>query len=880
MTVPGLVVLLLVVVTGAGVWTLMTWRRILASRRRIMGQSREIEQDNLHLRQILAGAEAAAETAVRAAAEAHERIGVLQARRHVLEKILAVSAQMNATRNRSELMTRIVGAVSDISGFNRVVLYVWSDVTSAFEVGAISGVGDPDLAEPSTTWVREIEFTQRGQLQQRLGNCYLAREIVGDDGLYPATGTNVWDDGQMLIAPLIAAVGTAIGYLVFDEPQAGVVPPLVEIQQLEFLAQQATTAIESVDVYQKLALNNTELSAASEKLNSLAEMKKNFVANVSHELRTPLTSISAYSEILQKNINTLTGPARDEFLKVIHAESVKLSGVVDDILELSQMDSVRPALTHAATNVAALVQKLADSWRERALKQGLELVVDIESEEIVMPVDGVLIQQLLNHLMGNALKFTPDGGSVRVGLQESGTAVRLTVADTGIGIPEAQLGEIFDRFFQVDGSTTREHSGQGLGLALCHDIVSNHEGRIWAENVPTGGAQLTVLLPRRPAVLQPVTLAAAGGHPFDSGEFIERLMLWISESMGVQVVSLLMPLASDDFLSVRAAIGLPETVVQSAQVRRGEGFAGGVWQSGETLLLADVTAADRGESEPRYSTPSLLCVPLMAGDEVIGVITANNRIDGRALDDDDRVFLESLVPRVSALLVELGQWQETSARLDKTRETLRVTTTVGHVRHETIVQVCQEICLKTARRIMLPAHELEHLAFSLQFYDVGLSCVPPQLLNKPGPFDRHEEKLVQDHVAAGLEILEPLGLDARVRQIISHHHENYDGSGYPAGLAGEAISLAARLVRLTDTLSALLSRRPWREAYTLDEAVAEIQAGTGREYCPRMTGVFLEEVATQRDRILALQATSDDGPELKRPALDQRGLQAARLCPD
>ena len=112
----------------------------------------------------------------------------------------------------------------------------------------------------------------------------------------------------------------------------------------------------------------------------------------------------------------------------------------------------------------------------------------------------MLVQQLLTHLVGNAFKFTPDGGKVHIRLQETGTAVRLTVEDSGIGIPEDKLGEIFDRFFQVDGSTTREHNGQGLGLALCHDIVTNHEGRIWAENLETGGARFTVLLPRRPAV--------------------------------------------------------------------------------------------------------------------------------------------------------------------------------------------------------------------------------------------------------------------------------------------------------------------------------------------------------------------------------------------
>ncbi len=116
-------------------------------------------------------------------------------------------------------------------------------------------------------------------------------------------------------------------------------PGMVEIRQLEFLVQQAATAIESAEVYDNLARNNAELALASDKLNSLTDMKNNFVANVSHELRTPLTSISAYTELLQKNLDDVVAESLEEFLKVIHTESVKLSDIINDILELSQMEN-------------------------------------------------------------------------------------------------------------------------------------------------------------------------------------------------------------------------------------------------------------------------------------------------------------------------------------------------------------------------------------------------------------------------------------------------------------------------------------------------------------------------------------------------------------
>ncbi len=882
--VPGIVVVLLVLMTGVGVWGTMTWWRVRASRQRLLAQTHELGTENAGLTRDLMVATASRDEAVDVLSLQKGKTNVLRLRSRTLEKILAVSARMNATRHQPELMDRIVTAVEEIIGFRKVVLYVWSDVTKAFEARAFAGITSSGMNDLGAAQVPEVEFNRLSQVKHRFSNCYLVRaddrelcETCDDNGPegMPPVVSRQWSPDLLLIAPLVATSGETIGYLSLDEPQGGLIPEIVEIRQLEFFVQQATTAIESADVYQKLARNNAELSLASEKLNSLADMKKNFIANVSHELRTPLTSISAYTELLQNNMDSLSGDSQDEFLKVIHAESVKLTGIINDILELNQLENGRPNLAHEEINVAALVRRLDDSWKTRALERDIDLWVQTDSDEIVIPVDNMLLQQLLTHLVGNAFKFTPNGGKVHIRLRETGTAVRLTVEDSGIGIPDDKLGEIFDRFFQVDGSTTREHNGQGVGLALCHDIVTNHEGRIWAENVETGGARFTVLLPRRPVVVQSTDPRSLVSLPFEAGEFMQRLMLWVSESLGIQMATLLVPDPEGEYLNIRAAIGLPEAVVQSARVRRGTGFSGKVWATGRTLLIDDLTSDDRFShelNEPRYTTPSLLCVPLCDGAEVVGVITVNNRTDGQPLNDDDRVFLESLAPRITSLLLRYTEWQDGAREFEKIRETLCATTAVGRLRHETIVQVCQEICLAAARRIKVPDDDLEHLAFALQFYDVGLGCVPPQLLNKPGLLTIHEERFVQKHVTAGLDILEPLRLDAKVRRIISHHHENFDGTGYPSRLAGEAIPLGARLVRLADVFSALLSERPWRKSFTLDEAIDEIRCGSGQQFCPRMTDVFLAEVDMRRVRILALQATDKDGHELNRPALDREGM--------
>jgi len=882
-TVPVTVAVSLVVVTGIAVWVAMNWRRLSESRRRTAVRCQALEEQHVQLVDEIGAVRSDRESHDQAVAKQERQADRLKRRNRTLEKILAVSARINATRNTSELLDKVVSAVEEIIGFRKVVLHLWSDGTKAFEARAFAGIHARNVVALTAIQVSRVEYDELSHVRHRYSNCYLVRAGEADecetcqeqDSEGQPLLSRRWAEELLLIAPLISPSGEVVGYLSLDDPISGEVPGMVEIRQLEFLVQQATTAIESAEVYDNLARNNAELSLASEKLASLNDMKANFVANVSHELRTPLTSISAYTELLQQNMDTMSEDARSEFLKVINQESLRLTAIINDILELGRMENGRAALSPEDSDLVALVRRLDESWRSRAHDQNIRFTVDAGTEDIRLPVDNVLFQQLLGHLVGNAFKFTPEGGQVTVRVEETGTAVKLTVQDTGIGIPEDKLGEIFDQFYQVDGSSTREHDGQGVGLAICHDIVSHHDGRIWAENLEPAGARFTVLLPHRPAVLQPTDVPVASGFPFGPGEFMQRLMHWISESLGIQVATLMVPDEDREFLTIRAAIGLPESVVQSARIRKGAGVAGKVWATGRTLLLEDVTGDERfGRelNEPRYTTPSLLCVPLQVEGRSVGVISVNNRIDGSPLDDDDRLFLESLAPRLTELLSNFQNWQDGLRDFHAIKDTLRSTTAVGNLRQESLLEVCQEVCLATARRIMLPPEELEYLAFSLQFYDVGLSRVPPHLLNKPGPLVGAEERVVQQHVRASLEILEPLRPAARVRQLILHHHENFDGSGYPHKLAGEAIPLGSRLVRLADTLAALLSRRPWRPAFTLDQALAEIRAGSGKAFCPRMTDVFLAEAEQRRERIRRLQAGGGDNRELHRPVLDRRGL--------
>jgi signal transduction histidine kinase len=782
-------------------------------------------------------------------------------RARLLEHLLAGAVDLQARRGQRDLHEYTVELVRVLFGFESAVLYQWSSSLDAFEAQASAPGDNVEERRRGTVHLDRSQYDQLVHPRFRISDSYLVPPHSLLRGVNAPADEAAWPDGQRLIVPLTDPAGTVHGFLDLSRPETGHAPDLLRIRYLELLARQVAAILEVLEVRERLAGCRADLVLATERLQALGDLRNNFVANVSHELRTPLTSIIGYAEVLRERGEEMSTEMRREFVDVIHQQGLRFKEIINDLLDLDRMEEGDAKLERIECDLAALVRRLAEDWRQRAAAAGQELIVETSNVNVPVEADPVLCQQLLGHLVDNAMKFTPESGRIHVRLSEQGTAVRLEVEDSGIGIPEDKLHTIFEQFYQVDGSSTREVGGQGVGLAICQDIVSWHDGRIWAENVRDGGTRLTVLLPRRPHVVMPEPPAPI--HPVfhEPRLFLQRVVHWIGENLGVQTTVLLAVNRAGGCLNVLGATGLPAGQLQDLHLAAGVGLAGRVWRDGCTRF----EKPEPGDVLLTGDSP-VLCVPLASEDDIRGVVVVRDRLDGRPLTDDDRVLLEAMSPRLVHLLARYDGHDEMVRDFAAIQSALRVTTRVGTLPHADVAGVCQEICLATARRLGLPESDLRHLAFALQYYDVGLGSVPPHLLNKTEMLTDAERALLERHVKVGLVTLAPLQPPPKVRQIILHHHENYDGSGYPKGLAGEAIPLGSRLVALSDSLRALLQRRPWRPAVPLADALAEIQALAGTRYCPRLAAVFLSEAEKRRTLIEELRQRADDGEDLKRPA--------------
>ena len=318
----------------------------------------------------------------------------------------------------------------------------------------------------------------------------------------------------VIVAPddpsVSAEESLAVPVMVAGEEESVLV---VERRDAEFLDTQAALGAVAAQLAmaverQRLLAREQEatrvLNEQMERLRELDVMKDQFVSSVSHELRTPLTSIVGYMELLVDGEAGELSEDQEHFLGIMGRNCDRLTRLVDDILFVARVDAGRLSLDLQDIDIVDVVTKTVESARPVAARKDLTLKLDAETDRLELHADPVRIGELLDNLMSNAIKFTPEGGVVTVLVARDDGTVHLEVKDTGVGIPPDEVEKLFERFFRA--STSSVASGTGLGLSITKSIVEAHRGKIWVESTLGEGTTFLVDLP-----LQAPPAAAAAG---------------------------------------------------------------------------------------------------------------------------------------------------------------------------------------------------------------------------------------------------------------------------------------------------------------------------------------------------------------------------------
>ncbi|NOH03300.1 MAG: hypothetical protein HND47_15745 [Chloroflexi bacterium] len=243
-----------------------------------------------------------------------------------------------------------------------------------------------------------------------------------------------------------------------------------QILQLRSALQAANRNLE-----QRVRERTADLNEALNRLSELSQMKANFVSNISHELRTPLTHVKGYLELLvTESLGAITSEQRHA-LSVSQRAAGKLESMIEDLIMFSLASRGELSMKLDAVDIRRLASLAAKSAVNKAEERGVKLQIDIPESLPPVQADSEKLGWVVNQLLDNGIKFTPSGGSVTISIREEGSnLVHVSVADTGIGIPQGRMREIFEPFHQLDGSSTRRYGGTGLGLSLVRQIIEAH----------------------------------------------------------------------------------------------------------------------------------------------------------------------------------------------------------------------------------------------------------------------------------------------------------------------------------------------------------------------------------------------------------------------
>jgi signal transduction histidine kinase len=400
-----------------------------------------------------------------------------------LSRILEISQQLTSTLELEPLLQQIIRAAAELTDTEAASILLYDDKLGKLSFAAATGANSEQLARRTVP----VEGSVAGSIFKS-GQPMLITQADQDPRHYDGIAQTIGFHTRTILGVPLSIKGHSIGVLealnkVGDAPFTD-----QDAQVLCTLAAQAAIAIQNAQMV-------GALQKAYKKLGELDKLKSDFIAVASHELRTPLALVLGYATMLKED----TGGAAAEKLDVVVQSALHLRGLIEDMVNLRQLETGKTAPQRSTFKLQELIRAVCADCGDLAAAKGQTVSFQMPSEPLGVNADRTQITIVLNNLLTNAIKFTPDGGRISVQAEPRGNDVRVSVIDSGIGVPAADLDRIFERFYQVEPHLIRRHGGMGLGLSIAKELVEVHGGRMWVESVEGKGSRFSFTLPQEGA---------------------------------------------------------------------------------------------------------------------------------------------------------------------------------------------------------------------------------------------------------------------------------------------------------------------------------------------------------------------------------------------
>ena len=432
-----------------------------------------------------AGQAAMALNGVKLVQELQERRAELARKVDELEALSEVGEAVSSSLDIDNVLATIAMHAVELSATDGGSIMEYSERERGFRVRSVYRT-DPHVVDQLRHIRIDLEETLVGRAARERRP--IAVRDLGDIELDPHLRI-LYDAGwRSLVAVPMLREDQIVGSLIVRRKRTGEFSEET-LELLETFASQSALALLNAQLFHELQEQSAELAVAS-------QHKSEFLASMSHELRTPLNAVLGFSEVLLEQMFGDINERQEEYLRDIHSSGRHLLELLNEILDLSKVEAGRMELAYSTVELAPLLEHTASMLRERAGLHGIDLRVDVDPGASTVYADELRLKQVVLNLMTNAVKFTGDGGSVVVRAVRGTAEIRISVTDTGIGVPEADRERIFESFQQGGRGASREE-GTGLGLTLSRRIVELLGGEMWMESEVGVGSTFAFSIPAR-----------------------------------------------------------------------------------------------------------------------------------------------------------------------------------------------------------------------------------------------------------------------------------------------------------------------------------------------------------------------------------------------
>ncbi len=480
----------------AGMVTIISLATVLAWK---MQRVKQLQSSVDRLRRSLDEMDEQAKLIVRTDMELNKTQEELDKKITGLYALQRLSRAVSTTLEESQIFKRIDAAYMEDTGFEKALAFLWNEQEKKFLLYLAIGYDEEAEAIESFIISNQELYLNLIKNEKTLSSISLDAGIKGNLN-------RRFRVSSFVIAPILPKEGDK-GFLFVGTQNLDTLITEGDEELITILANQLGQALENArlfeqtwraqqDLEMKVEERTRELTLALEEVKKISKRKTDFISSVSHELRTPLTSIKGYASILLTGkLGDLAAQARERIDK-INRHSDELVHLVNDLLDISRIESGRMMMKQELQNLKNIAEQAVDLLSGQLREKQIELVLDIAADANTVFVDKSQIERVFINIIGNAIKFTPLKGKITICGHKQDNATQIDTTDTGCGIPPEAQEAIFEEFYRVDNPINQEVKGTGLGLSLVKHIIEAHKGKIWVKSKPGVGSTFSFTLPQ------------------------------------------------------------------------------------------------------------------------------------------------------------------------------------------------------------------------------------------------------------------------------------------------------------------------------------------------------------------------------------------------